>query len=33
MKMQQAVFKERQAMITLDHPNIAKMYWSFDVRI
>lgn len=28
---QQEVFRERQALITLDHPNIVKMYWSFDV--
>ncbi len=26
------VFRERKALITLDHPNIVKMYWSFDVR-
>lgn len=30
---QQEVFRERQALITLDHPNIVKMYWSFDVII
>lgn len=30
-KMQE-VFRERKALITLDHPNIVKMYWSFDVR-
>lgn len=29
---QQEVFRERKALITLDHPNIVKMYWSFDVR-
>lgn len=28
---QQEVFRERQALITLDHPNIVKMYWSFNV--
>lgn len=28
---QQEVFRERQALITLDHPNIVKIYWSFDV--
>ena len=30
---QQEVFRERQALIALDHPNIVKMYWSFDVRL
>ena len=30
-KKQHEVFRERQALITLDHPNIVKMYWSFDV--
>ena len=29
----QEVFRERQALISLDHPNIVKMYWSFDVNI
>ena len=28
---QYQVFRERQALILLDHPNIAKMYWTFDV--
>lgn len=28
---QQEVFRERQALITMDHPNIVKMYWSFNV--
>ena len=28
---QHEVFRERQALIALDHPNIVKMYWSFDV--
>lgn len=31
-KKQHEVFRERQALIMLDHPNIVKMYWSFDVR-
>lgn len=30
-KKQHEVFRERQALIMLDHPNIVKMYWSFDV--
>ena len=30
---QQEVFRERNALITLDHPNIVKMYWSFDVNL
>jgi serine/threonine protein kinase len=30
---QHEVFRERQALIALDHPNIVKMYWSFDVRL
>ena len=29
---QHEVFRERQALISLDHPNIVKMYWSFDVN-
>lgn len=32
-KKQHEVFRERQALIMLDHPNIVKMYWSFDVSI
>lgn len=28
---QHEVFRERQALIMLDHPNIVKMYWSFNV--
>lgn len=31
-KKQYTVFRERQALVTLDHPNIVKMYWTFDVR-
>ena len=31
LKKQHEVFRERQALIMLDHPNIVKMYWSFDV--
>jgi serine/threonine protein kinase len=30
---QYQVFRERQALIMLDHPNIVKMYWTFDVSI
>lgn len=30
-KKQHEVFRERQALIMLDHPNIVKMYWSFVV--
>jgi len=30
-KKQHEIFRERQALITLDHPNIVKMYWSFNV--
>jgi non-specific serine/threonine protein kinase/serum/glucocorticoid-regulated kinase 2 len=29
---QHEVFREREALIHLDHPNVVKMYWSFDVR-
>lgn len=29
---QHEIFRERQALITLNHPNIVKMYWSFNVR-
>jgi serine/threonine protein kinase len=32
-KKQHEVFRERQALITLDHPNIVKMYWSFNVSL
>ena len=28
---QYQVFRERQALILLDHPNVIKMYWTFDV--
>ena len=31
-KKQHEIFRERQALIMLDHPNIVKMYWSFVVR-
>lgn len=31
-KKQHEIFRERQALITLDHPNIVKMYWSFNVK-
>ena len=31
-KKQHEIFRERQALILLDHPNIVKMYWSFYVR-
>lgn len=30
---QYQVFRERQALILLDHPNIVKMYWTFDVNL
>ena len=30
-KKQHEIFRERQALILLDHPNIVKMYWSFYV--
>lgn len=31
-KKQHEVFRERQALLTLDHPNIVRMHWSFNVR-
>lgn len=30
---QYQVFRERSALIALDHPNIVKMYWSFMVIV
>ena len=30
---QHEIFRERQALIMLDHPNIVKMYWCFDVSL
>lgn len=29
-KKQHEIFRERQAYITLDHPNIVRMHWSFN---
>jgi serine/threonine protein kinase len=29
---QHEVFRERQAYIKLDHPNIIRMHWSFNVK-
>jgi serine/threonine protein kinase len=29
---QHEVFRERQALVTLDHPNIVRLHWSFNVR-
>jgi serine/threonine protein kinase len=31
LQKQAEVFKERKALIMLDHPGIVKMHWSFDV--
>lgn len=31
LNKQAEVFKERKALIMLDHPSIVKMHWSFDV--
>lgn len=28
---QHEVFRERQALVTLDHPNIVRLHWSFNV--
>ena len=33
LQKQAEVFKERKALIMLDHPCIVRMHWSFDVSI